>query len=257
MNKYYIVQYVGKESMTCKTQEDYKKLIEDIISINNDKENDFLIGNVIKSINYDNSIEAIFESYIKLSDSLSLEEIDYKTTQFNNEEELINLISNKVVLNEKNNKNNSLLQIATFKPKEYKSIYGIESFDIGLHTDEIFYKNDKRFLNEKIVKEHIKEFSNDGVEGFSFFMNLALQFKEYGPLLDSKVDTISLLNEEKRFKQFLKLLGDVAIEYYSSSLSKDYENKRKVASLIKNMSYLNVLTFDKKFNNSKKKLLDK
>lgn len=88
--RYSLVEYCGTQVRYVKSKEEYEKILEIITKYNNRKTSPFYYGNISCKVDNTNYYEVTVHVYNKLTDKMTITDLDNFTMQFENEKELAN-----------------------------------------------------------------------------------------------------------------------------------------------------------------------
>ena len=216
--KYFIVQYDRKTIRIFKTEEEYEEMIKIIKKNNSNPSSALLFSNVKKEYNEKGEIVATISVYAKIKDRSSLEDIDEETMNIRSMYEFLEIYGHL--------RRNNLYypEILSFGARTYKDENGMQTkYDVGSHTDRLFFKNDRIYMNPKTPAYVINAASQEN--NIQFFTDLANSFSTYPNATDACISCKKAINFYKQNGFFTTRLWHEGKNIFENTVYKKKNNK--------------------------------
>ncbi len=209
--RYSLVEYCGCKSKDLKDKSEYEAMLKNINLSNKRRNIKYICGNVSYKVNPDNTITAYIHVYNRLMGPCTISEIDNFTSTLTYND-LVSRFESMLCTREEYYPD---INVCYFETKN-KSEKG-DKRDIGIKYIPVIYSFDKKFLDIRCIKEHLKfqaetsnyEFFKELCNEFCFYNFIGEEISELRTVIDkvmsNRLSNIELyLCSRRLFNKFIK-----------------------------------------------------
>lgn len=207
--RYALVEYLGTVKREYSTKEEYQEMLKTIERYNNRKTHKHFYGN-ITSIIKDGKISVLVHIYHRLTEKMTISDIDHFTEGFE-EDELINYFKN--ITSTKNLEPD--INICYFENKNTEDEKSDEvHYERRIKYLPILYKGDLPFLDKNYIKKCLMAHANNN--DYDFFKALASEFSPY-KVVSERVEELWSIVDKCRYQGYESMeMASAAFRLYSN-----------------------------------------
>lgn len=207
--RYALVEYLGTVRREYSTKEEYAELLKTIEKYNNRKTHKHFYGNITSELK-DGKISVIVHIYHRLSQKMTISDIDHFTEGFE-EDDLINYFSN--VTSTKSGEPD--INICYFENKDAKDETPDEiHYERRIKYLPILYKGDLPFLDKEYVRKCLIAHARNN--DYGFFKDLAKEFAPYKVVEESIEELFSIIEKCKYEGYTPTEMSNAALKLYNN-----------------------------------------
>ncbi len=211
--RYSLIEYCGTQIRYVKSLQEYYQIIEMMNKFNNRKTSKFFYGNALCKEDDNGLYRVTFNVYNKLTDKMTISDIDSLTSQYENEFDLIKIFKEKLVTKEGYKPDIHIMYFENKNTKDKTS----DDYDRRIKYLPILFKKDKANLNKEYIEKVFYQEAKDG--NIYFFKELLNEFC-FNPIIGEEIEKIrrNIALAEAERSDIIRAEYFAYINYFSKQL---------------------------------------